>query len=501
MQISGENIIGFSKSSLGSETFQTFNSAQNKKNQTLYFHATKDEVIAAMNLAERAFPQYAQKPIEERIAFLNRICDLLLENQQELIQQYVLETSLSFERGETELKRTCLQIKTFLKVIEAEDWPVQSEETADNGVYFQKRFSPLGPVVVFGASNFPFAYSTMGGDAASALVAGCPVVVKSHPMHAGTGFLVGQLIVQAAIETGMPDGVFSNVNATENWVGEMLVKHPSTKAVAFTGSIKGGMALLDYAQSRKDPIPVFCEMGSLNPVFLFPSAIETKGTSIANELVQAITKDSGQFCTKPGLLFLVDNEASESFIQRLFEAINIKPALPMLGPSIFKGFQKGVNAMERKEAIKSRDTSNENQIENFGSPILNVITWKEFQISNVWQEEVFGPYALLILCKEVSDFEEVAHFISGQLTATIWAESSELNEQQALLFEIQRKVGRVIFNGVPTGVQVIDSMHHGGTSPATTDPRYSAVGKDAIYRFLKSISFQGFPKFFFDKKS
>lgn len=501
MQISGENIIGFSKSSLGSDTFQTFNSAENKWNQTDYFHATKDEVLAAMDLAERAFPQYAQKPIEERIAFLNRICDLLLENQQELIQQYVLETSLSFERGETELKRTCLQIQTFLKVIEAENWPVQSEETADNGVYFQKRFSPLGPVVVFGASNFPFAYSTMGGDSASALVAGCPVVVKSHPMHAGTGYLVGQLVVQAAIETGMPAGVFSNVNATENWVGEMLVKHPHTKAVAFTGSMKGGMALLDYAQSRKDPIPVFCEMGSLNPVLLFPSALESKGSAIAKDLVQAITQDSGQFCTKPGLLFLVENEASESFIQKLFEEINVKPALPMLGPSIFNGFQKGVQASERVEVIQSRNPSDENQKENFGSPILNVISWKEFQKSEVWQEEVFGPYALLILCKEVSDFEEVAHFVSGQLTASIWAEPSELNQQEALLFEVQRKVGRVIFNGVPTGVQVIDSMHHGGAFPATTDPRFSAVGKDAIYRFLKSVSFQGFPKSFFDKNS
>ena len=500
MQVSGANIIGFKESSLGSNTFQTFNPKENKLNETLFIEATDAEVNEAIELAEKAFPIYSQKPVAARISFLNRIITLLLENEKALIQQYVSETGLTASRGETELKRTCVQIQTFLKVISQESWPTQSEETAENGTYFQKRFVPLGTVIVFGASNFPFAYSTIGGDAASALTAGCPVIIKNHSMHAGTGYLVSKLIVQAAKETDMPNGVFSNINANDHRIGEMLVKHPFTKAVAFTGSIKGGMALVEYAQKRLDPIPVFCEMGSLNPVFLFPSALENRSTQIANEMCQAITQDSGQFCTKPGLLFLVEDENSKTFIQTLFDTVNTMPALPMLGKSIFENFQKGSEAIEKSGAVKSRAIQVDKSKENYGVPILNQITLEQFKSSPIWQEEVFGPYALLVVCKASEEFKEIAQLIGGQLTATIWAEEEDLIENDELFFEIERKVGRVIFNGVSTGVQVIDSMHHGGSYPATTDARFTAVGKDAIYRFLKSISFQGFPKSFFDKK-
>jgi alpha-ketoglutaric semialdehyde dehydrogenase len=501
MTISGANIIGFKESKQGSETFQTFNPTENEFNKTVFYEATSSEVEEAIRLAEKVFPTYAQKPIADRISFLKRIATLLSENKSELIHQFTLETGLSAERGETELRRTCVQIETFLKAIEDKSWPIQSAETAENGVYFQKRFAPLGTVVVFGASNFPFAYSTIGGDAASALTAGCPVIIKSHRMHAGTGYLVGKLVVQAAKETGMPDGVFSNLHINEHDLSATLVKHPFIKAVAFTGSIKGGMALVEYAQSRPDPIPVFCEMGSLNPVFLFPSAIENKASQIATDLCQAITQDSGQFCTKPGLLFLTEDENSDQFIKTLFEKINSKPALPMLGTSIFENFQKGSEMREKSHAVRSREVLEENSNEINGTPILNLISFEEFKKSDIWQEEVFGPYALLIRCKDISEFKEIAHLMAGQLTATIWAEPLELNQQESLLFEIQRKVGRIIFNGVSTGVQVIDSMHHGGSFPATTDPRFTAVGKDAIFRFLKSISFQGFPHSFFDKKA
>ncbi|MDD2984553.1 MAG: aldehyde dehydrogenase (NADP(+)) [Crocinitomicaceae bacterium] len=501
MQISGANIIGYTESSSGSQTFQTFNPAENRSNETSFFEAVESEVQQALALAEKAFPIYAQKPVADRIAFLKRIVSLLLENQNMLIQHYVLESGLAFSRGETELKRTCVQIETFLKVIEAESWPIQSEETAPNGIYFQKRFAPLGPVVVFGASNFPFAYSTIGGDAASALVAGCPVIVKSHSMHAGTGYLVSKLIIQAALETGMPDGVFSNLQIKDHQLTAMLVKHPCIKAVAFTGSISGGMALVAYAQTRKDPIPIFCEMGSLNPVFLFPSAIHTKSQSIAKAFSDSITQDSGQFCTKPGLLFLIENEEANQFIEELFKEINSKPALLMLGPTIYHNFMQGSEAEEKQFANKSREISDNKSQENYGLPLIDVISLDDFKKSAIWQEEVFGPYALIIRCKTISDFQDVAKMLSGQLTATIWAEPSELEMQETLLFEIQRKVGRIIFNGVSTGVQVIDSMHHGGSFPATTDSRFTAVGKDAIYRFLKSISFQGFPKTHFDKKT
>lgn len=501
MQISGANIIGNTESSLGSKTFQTFNPVENKSNETSFYEAVASEVQQAIELAEKAFPIYTQKPVADRIAFLRRVIALLLENKDELIRQYVLETGLSAPRAETELKRTRVQIETFLKVIDNENWPIQSEETAENGTYFQKRFTALGPVIVFGASNFPFAYSTIGGDAASALTAGCPVIVKSHSMHAGTGYLVGKLIIQAADETGMPNGVFSNLQIKDHQLTAMLVKHPFTKAVAFTGSIPGGMALVKYAQERPDPIPVFCEMGSLNPVFLFPSAVKSKAAQIVSEFVNAITNDSGQFCTKPGLFFFVENENSNQLIETFFNQINSKPALPMLAPSIFQNFKKGSEMKEKSNALKSREIDDVNAKENYGSPLLNVISFEDFRKSDIWQEEVFGPYAVIVRCKKVEDFIEVAKMITGQLTATIWSEDSELKQQEALLFEIQRKVGRIIFNGVPTGVQVTDSMHHGGSFPATTDARFSAVGKDAIFRFLKSISFQGFPKSYFDKKS
>ncbi len=444
---------------------------------------------------------YVQKPISSRITFLKRIVSLLLENQTQLIRQCILETGLSESRGKTELKRTCFQIETFLKVIEKDNWPIQSEETTENGVYFQKRFAPLGPVIVFGASNFPFAYSTIGGDAASALTTGCPVVIKGHPMHAGTGNLVGKLIVQAAKETGMPAEVFSNLNINEHDLAALLVKHPFTKAVAFTGSFSGGMALVKHAQNRAEPIPVFCEMGSLNPVFLFPSAIENKSEEMVEAFVQSITQDSGQFCTKPGLFFLIENEDSRKFIHSFFDQINLQPALSMLGPSIFENFKTGSEGKEKSIAFKSRAISPQNSETILGKPMLDLISLSDFKKSATWQEEVFGPYALLVLCKDMEDFKEMATRLSGQLTATIWAEAEELSQQADFLFQIQQKVGRIIFNGVSTSVQVIDSMHHGGAFPATTDYRYTAVGKDAIYRFLKSISFQGFPQSFFDKKS
>lgn len=501
MQISGANIIGFKESSAGNKTFQTFNPKANKLNDTIFQEAIESEVQEAIDLAQQAFAKYAQIHISKRITFLRRIASLLIENQTSLIQQFVAETGLSAARGETELKRTCIQIETFLKVIETENWPIQSEETSDKGTYFQKRYFPLGTVVVFGASNFPFAYSTIGGDSASALVAGCPVIVKSHRMHAGTGYLVASLIIQAAKETGMPDGVFSNLNINDHDLTKFLIKHSYTKAVAFTGSIPGGMALVKYAQERKDPIPVFCEMGSLNPVFLFPSALENKRKEIVDVFVKSITSDSGQFCTKPGLFFLIENDDSRKFIHELFDEINSTSALPMLGPSIFENFKKGSESKEKSIAIKSREINAQDSKSIEAKPMLNLISLSDFKNSEIWQEEVFGPYALLILCSDIEEFKEVAHIISGQLTATIWSEENELHAQEEFVFEIQQKVGRIIFNGVPTGVEVIDSMHHGGAFPATTDARYTAVGKDAIYRFLKSISFQGFPESFFGKKS
>lgn len=500
MTISGKNTIGFQLSNQGSKTFHTFNPVQDEENEAVFHEATAEEIESAMQLAKKAFPIFAQLPGKKRADFLSRIAAYLDEYREKLIEQYKLESGLSEARGTVELNRTIFQLQSFAGFIEDDSWKQMSAEEAlpdrkpTPKPDLRKMYFPLGPVVVFGASNFPFAYSTIGGDSASALAAGCPVVVKSHAMHAGVGDLVAQLIVRAAKETGMPDGVFSNLNATGFGVGETLVLHPETKAVGFTGSLGGGMALYKLGQQRPEPIPVFAEMGSLNPVFVLPDAMRENAQSIAVKLFDSITQSSGQFCTKPGLIFVIDNDESAEFRSLLISKMNQKEPESMLHPEMTKKYNRlRMEIAEQPSTSVLTDLKREVQ-RNFGLPQLSSVDAETFSLNKKLHQEVFGPHSLLIVCKDRQEMLDALNQLEGQLTCSVFATEKEMINEQELLFHLQTKAGRVIFNGVPTGVEVCKPMHHGGPFPATTDARFTAVGTDAIYRFVRPVSFQNFPQ-------
>ena len=497
MQISSANFIGFSSSSKGQKTFKSFNPLLNQEIDFIFFEATKDEIEETMQLAKKAFPILAQTTGKSRAIFLREIGNLLEINRSILIQQYSLESGLNAERGNVEMTRTIWQLETFARMVEQENWDLLQQDEADLARLpnpkpaFRKVAFPLGPVVVFGASNFPFAYSTAGGDTASALAAGCPVIVKSHPMHAGTSNLVAQLVIRAAQKTGMPDGTFSHLNALDFEVGTQLVLHPNTKAVGFTGSFTGGMALQKLAQQREETIPVFAEMGSLNPIVILPEAMQKDGEKIALQIANSITQSAGQFCTKPGLLFVLKNDRMDSFLNELKTNFMAVEPQCMLHPSIWKRYNLGREAISVQEKV-STWIEVKSEKPNFGTPQISQTDGKTFQQNRKLQEEVFGPHSLLIVCEDLSELQSCIQSLSGQLTASVFASAEEMKSHSNLLFDLKQIAGRIILNGLPTGVEVCDSMHHGGPFPATTDSRFTAVGKDAIWRFLRAITIQNF---------
>ncbi len=497
MQISPANFIGFSTSSKGQKTFKSFNPILNQEIEHSFFEATQEEIDATMQLAKKAFPVLAQTTGKSRAVFLREIASLLETNRAALIHQYSLECGLNADRGNVELNRTIWQLETFARTIENDHWDLLQQDEADLARLpnpkpaFKKMAFPLGPVVVFGASNFPFAYSTVGGDTASALAAGCPVIVKSHPMHAGTSNLVAQLVIEAAEKTGMPDGTFSHLNAVDFEVGTQLVLHPNTKAVGFTGSFSGGMALQKLAQQRDEPIPVFAEMGSLNPIVILPEAMQQDGEKIALQITNSITQSAGQFCTKPGLLFVLRDNQLDNFLNELKTNFAAVEPQCMLHPNIWKRYNHGRVTISSQENVETW-IEVKTEKPNFGTPQISQTDGKTFQQNQKLQEEVFGPHSLMIICEDLAEIQSCIQSLSGQLTASIFSSEVEIEQHSNLLFDLQQIAGRIILNGVPTGVEVCDSMHHGGPFPATTDSRFTAVGKDAIWRFLRPISFQNF---------
>jgi len=497
MQILSANFIGFSSSSKGQKTFKSFNPLLNQEIDFIFFEATKDEIEETMQLAKKAFPILAQTAGKSRAIFLREIASLLEINRSILIQHYSLESGLNSDRGNIELSRTIWQLETFARAVEENNWDLLQQNEADltrlpnPKPAFQKMAFPLGPVVVFGASNFPFAYSTAGGDTASALAAGCPVIVKSHPMHAATSNLVAQLVIEAAQKTGMPDGTFSHLNAVDFEVGTRLVLHPNTKAVGFTGSFAGGMALQKLSQQRDEPIPVFAEMGSLNPIIILPEAMQHDGEKIALQIANSITQSAGQFCTKPGLIFVLKNDHLDNFLDQLkSNFVAVEPQC-MLHPTIWKRYNLGREAISAQGKVGTW-IEVKSEKPNFGTLQISKTDGKTFQQNIKLQEEVFGPHSLLIVCENLSALQSCIQSLSGQLTASFFASTEEMKNHSNLLFNLKQIAGRIISNGVPTGVEVCDSMHHGGPFPATTDSRFTAVGKDAIWRFLRAITFQNF---------
>ncbi len=487
------NFIGFARSARGTVTFSSFNSIDGIARSEIFCEATSEEVIEACECANQAFVEFSQLPNRSRALFLRRIAELLQLQKENLQPIYCAESGLSPDRFESELLRTVRQLYNFAELSESGEWRNISIDTSDPKLLppkpdLRKMSIPIGPVVVFGASNFPLAYSTIGGDVAAALAVGCPVIVKAHPLHAATSDFVAALVVQAAKGTGMPDGVFSHLHAQGFRVGTELVQHPFVKAVGFTGSHAGGRALFDLANKRKEPIPVFAEMGSVNPVFILPEFLQNEKEKSAEMLANSMSSGLGQFCTNPGLLFVIDNGDTDEFLQVLSSAFLSMGSSTMLHSSIKDRFDQGKLQMEIHGAEMHQSLSDTSV--NFARQALGIIRSKQFVQNPMFQEEVFGPFTLIVRCADVYDFDSCIEVLHGQLSATILGSTEEIILHNQLVLKLQNKVGRIIFNGVPTGVDIAPSMQHGGPYPASTDSRYGAVGIDSAQRFVRPVTYQ-----------
>ncbi len=497
--ITGKNYIGYSLSAEGTKTYRTFNPKDNKGNEPTFTEATESEINKAASLASEAFLAYRNISGKKRAAFLNAIADEIEALGDTLVQTYTSESGLPEGRAKGERGRTVGQLRMFAKLIEIEDW---REPTIDTAIPdrapapkpdLRKTLIPIGPIVVFGASNFPLAYSTAGGDTASALAAGCPVIVKSHPMHSGTGELVASAIIKAAKDTGIPEGVFSNLNSSGIEVGQQLVSHPKVKGVGFTGSIRGGRALYDLAAKREEPIPVFAEMGSINPVVITSKAIEKRASEIASTYAGSITLGTGQFCTNPGLILTLESDFTSTFIEELGEKTANIESYCMLHPNIHSAFnKKGAEVLKQSETKLVAEYKGNVPI-NYAKAKVVTTSGEAFLQNPKLHQEVFGPFSLVVKCKNEAQLLHIIQNLEGQLTGTIIAEKEEYANLSELIQTLQDRVGRIIFNGVPTGVEVCDAMTHGGPYPASTDSRFTAVGNHAIKRWVRPFSYQDFP--------
>ena len=352
---------------------------------------------------------------------------------------------------------------------------------------------PLGPVVVFGSSNFPFAYSTAGGDTASALAAGSTVVVKAHPAHLKTSILVAEAIKAAAIETGMPESVFQHVEEGSFETGKLLVQHPATAAVGFTGSFSGGKAIWDYAAARTNPIPVFAEMGSINPVLLFPDALETQYATLAQQYAASITLGVGQFCTNPGLLIAIEGAGLSYFVEALAKHLQEVSSAPMLHTGISDAYAKKVASALSIQGVQWITTQTSAIETGTALPVLARVSASDFLYNPTLHEEIFGPYSLLVVADSAEQMMAVLRIVKGQLTTSLMGTDKDFAAFAYVVQEASLVAGRIVCNGVPTGVEVCDAMVHGGPFPATTDSRFTAVGVQSIKRWLRPVAFQNFP--------
>jgi alpha-ketoglutaric semialdehyde dehydrogenase len=459
--------------------------------------ASISEADAAMKLADRAFTSYRSIGPKKKAAFLRTIADEIIAIGDPLIERASAESGLPAARLQGERARTTNQLKMFADLLDEGSWVEAVIDTAIPDRQPLPRFDirkmmvPLGPCVVFGASNFPLAFSVAGGDTAAALAAGCPVVVKAHPAHPGTSALVAEAIKTAAEKTGMPEGVFSILYDDGYAIGEALVKHPKAKIVTFTGSFKGGMALLKMARERDEPIPVFAEMGSVNPIIFLPEALENRGVELA-KLAAAITTNAGQFCTQPGLLIAVRSAGLDKFKDALASAIAEVNSSTMLTPGICANFNKLSTEILADDAVKviAKSDKLDNNKVNQGVAVVTEIPASAFLADEKFKEEIFGPYSMLIVADDMEQLEQVIDSLQGQLTASVMAEPGELASYATITDKLANIAGRVILNGPPTGVEVGNAIQHGGPFPATSDSRFTSVGTSSIKRFVRPVCWQ-----------
>lgn len=500
MTFTGLSLIGRLQGTSGGKAFHANNPATGQPLEPAFFSADPEEITRAVALAREAFDSYSVLDGKSRAAFLRRIADGIEANAAEITERANLETGLPVARFQNEIGRTCHQLRLFADVAEEGSWV---HARIDHGDAARKppvpdvrsMLRPLGPVVVFGASNFPLAFSTAGGDTASALAAGNPVIVKAHPAHPGTGELVARAIQTAVRDCGLHQGVFSFLLDAGTTVGADLVAHPDVKAVGFTGSLAAGRALMDIAAARPHPIPVFAEMGSTNPVFILPGALRERSEQIASGLYASITIGSGQFCTKPGLVFVSAGEAATSLAAAVAQRVREAAPFTMLTKGIQAHYADARERRNGRSDIELVAVAPMPSGAAFAAPAALYRSKAESLLADPHlTDEVFGPNTLLV---EHSSREQVlaaARHLEGHLTATIHGTEQDLLEWAELIAILETKVGRLVFNGFPTGVEVNHAMVHGGPYPATSDGRSTSVGSAAIFRFARPVCYQDFPQ-------
>ncbi len=481
-------------------TFKATNPATNQELEKEFSNATVAEIDITVKKATAAFKIYKNKDKKAIADFLDQAADEILNLGEELLNICNLETALPLGRLQGERGRTINQLKLFASVVREGSWvdaridKAQPDRTPIPKVDIRQMLLPLGPVAVFGASNFPLAFSVAGGDTASALAAGCPVVVKAHPAHPETSELVGKAIQTAAKKTGMPEGVFSMVQGNTIEVGQELVKHNDIKAVGFTGSFRGGKALFDLANARPNPIPVFAEMGSTNPVFFLPEILSQKHQELSQGLSVSITLGVGQFCTNPGLVFLQKSDAANTFSESLVSSISETNSGTMLTPDIAKAYNNGLERLAKINGVDQVNVPQDESDTNKAQATIFKTSIADFNNNESLSEENFGPSSILVEANNKEEILEAARNLGGHLTATVYGSQADLEAYKDLFAILEQKAGRVIVNNYPTGVEVCHSMVHGGPYPATTAAQSTSVGTNAIKRFVRPICFQNYPE-------
>lgn len=483
--INGKNLVaGNWESQSDSIKFQTINPKTQEALEVDFQQATSDQISRALEAASESFELVAAISLTDRILFLECIQKEMQLIQSEIIATYQMESALAEGRANGEFQRTMDQIQRFIELLQKGNFVKASLHTG--GPDLRKMLYPIGPVVVFGASNFPLAFSTAGGDTISAFAAACPVVVKAHPYHAGTSELVAQAITKAVEKCKLPKGIFSHLGGQSHDIGSELVSNPLVKGVGFTGSFSGGKALYDLAQQREEPIPVFAEMGSINPIFILEAKLKSD-RSLAEAIAQSVTLGTGQFCTNPGLIVVCDPSGQFDLAKKISDRMEGLQLPPMVHENI---------QIQYDEQLSSFDSSN--KLDTFFksetcSAAIGSVNATRFLSDHSLMQEVFGPFTLVVECKNEEELIAVGASIEGQLTATILGEPSDAGVSKKLLSKLKSNAGRILFQGVPTGVAVTEAMQHGGPFPATTDSRFTSVGTDAVYRWLRPVAFQDCP--------
>lgn len=476
----------------------TFHSSPATGEALAFAVGTPVHVDAAAQGAEAAFPSFSALSREMRATFLERIADEIEARGAEITAIGTSETGLPAARLEGERGRTTGQLRLFASHIRKGDYldrrhdPAQPDRQPAPRPDIRMVQRPIGPVAVFGASNFPLAFSTAGGDAASALAAGCPVVVKGHSAHPGTGEIVARAIDAAVKALGLHPGVFSLVQGGKRDVGESLVQHPLIKAVGFTGSLGGGRALFDLCARRPEPIPFFGELGSVNPMFLLPGAVKARGEAIARGWAGSLTLGAGQFCTNPGISVVIDGPEARAFIAAAKEAAGQVGAQTMLTDGIATAYRQGRDRVAAQAGVRVVLTSVCDLRD--ATPCLFEVSGDDWLGNHALAEEVFGPLGLIVTVRDAAQMLAVAQSLPGQLTCAIHLDDADTAEALALMPVLERKAGRVLANGFPTGVEVCDAMVHGGPYPASTNFGASSVGTLSIRRWLRPVSYQNMPE-------